>query len=49
MEQRIIHALQARAQGYNYTRLELTNWLCTQFDITLAQSKRYVDSFFDIG
>jgi len=35
-------ALQQRIQGYSYTRLELVNWLCTEFDISVELSERMV-------
>ena len=41
-DQELIHALQARTQGYRYTQLELVNWLCTTFDITLERSEAIV-------
>lgn len=36
-------ALQQRIQGFSYTRLELVNWLCTEFDISVELSERIVD------
>ena len=42
MDIKIKHALQARIQGFSYTRLELVNWLCTEFDITVKQAELYV-------
>jgi len=41
-DQQLTHALQARTQGFNYTELELVNWLCTTFDITLERSEQLV-------
>ena len=41
-DQQLTHALQARTQGFNYTELELVNWLCTEFDITLERSEQLV-------
>jgi hypothetical protein len=35
-------ALQQRIQGYKYSELELVNWLCTEFDISIAHSTRIV-------
>lgn len=31
-------ALQQRMQGFKYSELELVNWLCTTFDITVERS-----------
>jgi hypothetical protein len=45
MDHTILHALQARAQGYRYTHDELVNWLCTEFRISLADSRLYVGEF----
>jgi hypothetical protein len=42
-EQQLRLALQQRMQGFRYTRLELVNWLCTEFDITIQLSERIVD------
>lgn len=44
-DQQLIHALQARTQGYNYSELELVNWLCTEFDIALERSETLVAEF----
>jgi len=44
-DQQLTHALQARTQGFNYTELELVNWLCTEFDITLERSSAIVAEF----
>jgi len=44
-DQQLIHALQARTQGYNYSELELVNWLCTEFDIALERSTTLVVDF----
>ena len=44
-DQQLTHALQARTQGFNYTELELVNWLCTEFDITLEHSSAIVAEF----
>ena len=44
-DENLIHALQARAQGYRYTQLELVNWLCTTFDITVERSSAIVAEF----
>ena len=35
-------ALQQRIQGYSYTQLELVNWLCSEFDISVELSERIV-------
>lgn len=41
-EQQLRRALQQRVQGFRYTQLELVNWLCTTFDITLEHSTALV-------
>ena len=41
-EQQLTIALQQRVQGFNYSELELVNWLCTEFDITLILSEKLV-------
>ena len=44
-EQQLTIALKQRVQGFNYTQLELVNWLCTEFDITLERSTALVAEF----
>ena len=44
-EQQLTVALQQRVQGFNYSELELVNWLCTEFDITLERSTALVVEF----
>ena len=44
-EQQLIIALQQRVQGFHYSELELVNWLCTEFDITLEHSTALVAEF----
>ena len=44
-EQQLTIALQQRVQGFHYTQLELVNWLCTEFDITLILSEKLVAEF----
>lgn len=41
-EQQLTLALQQRVQGFSYTQLELVNWLCSEFDITLERSTSLV-------
>ena len=41
-EQQLTIALKQRVQGFNYTQLELVNWMCTEFDITLILSEKLV-------
>ena len=41
-EQQLTIALQQRVQGFNYSELELVNWLCAEFDITLERSTALV-------
>ena len=44
-EQQLTIALQQRVQGFNYSELELVNWLCTEFDIALERSTALVAEF----
>ena len=44
-EQQLTIALQQRVQRFSYTQLELVNWLCTEFDITLERSTALVAEF----
>ena len=44
-EQQLTIALKQRVQGFNYTQLELVNWMCTEFDITLILSEKLVAEF----
>jgi hypothetical protein len=41
-EQQLTIALKQRVQGFNYTQLELVNWMCTEFGITLILSEKVV-------
>lgn len=41
-EQQLTIALKQRVQGFNYTQLELVNWMCTEFGITLILSEKLV-------
>jgi hypothetical protein len=45
MKHDILIELHAYAQGYNYTEYELVNWLCTQFDMSIAQAELYVAEY----
>ena len=44
-EQQLTIALQQRVQGFHYSELELVNWLCTEFDITLEHGTALVAEF----